>query len=315
MPADFNDRTDFENADRGFIASIEPMTISDAGGRQVWDMDGWAFLEGTCPDTRESQPLAPGPAQLSPRPLRGDRRHQPGARLRPVEHDPGGERPRRHRDRPARLPGDGGGGAGPLPSPPGGPCRDGGHLHARPHRPLRGRARRGRRRHRGAHRGARALLGARRVRERVRRDGDAAPGLLLRRGGAGQGRQGHVGHGARPGALDRRGGSDRPHARHHPHRPGGGVRRRAHRVPEHPRDRVPRGDELLLPRPPCALPGRERHPQPAQPPDPAGRAGARPARSGRGTSRRRSSSSLAMPTSPSRRITGRPGVPPTSSRT
>ena len=28
MPADFNDRTDFENADRGFIASIEPMTIS-----------------------------------------------------------------------------------------------------------------------------------------------------------------------------------------------------------------------------------------------------------------------------------------------
>ena len=51
MPADFNDRTDFENADRGFLASIEPMTISDAQGRQVWDMDGWAFLEGPCPDT------------------------------------------------------------------------------------------------------------------------------------------------------------------------------------------------------------------------------------------------------------------------
>jgi len=51
MPADFNDRTDFENADRGFIASIEPMTISDAGGRRIWDMDGWAFLEGPCPDT------------------------------------------------------------------------------------------------------------------------------------------------------------------------------------------------------------------------------------------------------------------------
>ena len=51
MPADFNDRTDFENADRGFVASIEPMTVRDAGGRQVWDMDGWAFLEGPCPDT------------------------------------------------------------------------------------------------------------------------------------------------------------------------------------------------------------------------------------------------------------------------
>ncbi len=51
MPADFNDRTDFENADRGFLASIEPMTIGDAQGRQIWDMDGWAFLEGPCPDT------------------------------------------------------------------------------------------------------------------------------------------------------------------------------------------------------------------------------------------------------------------------
>ena len=51
MPADFNDRTDFENADRGFIASIEPMAISDADGRRIWDMDGWAFLEGSCPDT------------------------------------------------------------------------------------------------------------------------------------------------------------------------------------------------------------------------------------------------------------------------
>ncbi|MGO9856119.1 MAG: alkyl/aryl-sulfatase [Acidimicrobiales bacterium] len=51
MPAYFNDRTDFENADRGFIASIEPMAISDADGRRIWDMDGWAFLEGSCPDT------------------------------------------------------------------------------------------------------------------------------------------------------------------------------------------------------------------------------------------------------------------------
>ena len=51
MPADFNDRTDFENADRGFIARIEPLTIANADGRQVWDMEGWAFLEGPCPET------------------------------------------------------------------------------------------------------------------------------------------------------------------------------------------------------------------------------------------------------------------------
>ena len=69
MRADFNDRTDFENADRGFIASIEPMTISDAEGRQVWEMDGWAFLQGTCPETANAEPVAPGAAELRPRPL------------------------------------------------------------------------------------------------------------------------------------------------------------------------------------------------------------------------------------------------------
>ena len=31
MPADFNDRTDFENSDRGFIASLDPLIVKMAG--------------------------------------------------------------------------------------------------------------------------------------------------------------------------------------------------------------------------------------------------------------------------------------------
>jgi alkyl sulfatase BDS1-like metallo-beta-lactamase superfamily hydrolase len=50
MRADFQDRADFENADRGFVASLEPMVIKGADGRVVWDMN-WAFLDADCPGT------------------------------------------------------------------------------------------------------------------------------------------------------------------------------------------------------------------------------------------------------------------------
>ena len=51
------------------------------------------------------------------------------------------------------------------------------------------------------------------------------------------------------------------------------------------------GDALLLPGPQGTLHGRERHPHPAQPPDPAGRPGPRPARMGRLPRPRRSTCS------------------------
>ncbi len=51
MPADVNDRTDFENADRGFIASIDPMVITNDDGRVVFEGDGWSFLDAGCPST------------------------------------------------------------------------------------------------------------------------------------------------------------------------------------------------------------------------------------------------------------------------
>jgi alkyl sulfatase BDS1-like metallo-beta-lactamase superfamily hydrolase len=48
---DFSDHTDFSNADRGFVGTVEPMVIETADGRAVWDMDSWGFLEGDCPPT------------------------------------------------------------------------------------------------------------------------------------------------------------------------------------------------------------------------------------------------------------------------
>ncbi|MER5306752.1 alkyl sulfatase dimerization domain-containing protein [Streptomyces sp. NPDC002773] len=47
----FEDTTDFENADRGFIGALIPGVIESADGRVVWDNDAYDFLKGECPDT------------------------------------------------------------------------------------------------------------------------------------------------------------------------------------------------------------------------------------------------------------------------
>ena len=53
MPGpDFNDRTDFEDADRGLIGALEPCVIRSASGAEVWNNDAFAsFLADECPDT------------------------------------------------------------------------------------------------------------------------------------------------------------------------------------------------------------------------------------------------------------------------
>ena len=275
--ADFGDRRDFVNADRGFIGTIEPMVIKAADGRVVWDMDSWGFLDWRLPGHGEPEPVAAGPADGQARPVRGNRRDLPGPRVRDVQHDAGRKRPRRHRHRPADLPGGRGCGARAVPPAPRRPRRHGRHLHPRPPRPLRRGARRGRGRHRRPDPRAGALPGARGVGERLRRDGDAAPQLLLRRYRPAQERDRHAGDRAGRGRVDRHSRPDRADPLHHPHRAGGGPRRRPHRLPAHPRHRVPGRDELLLPGQAGAVPGRERHPQPAQPADPARRPGPRPA--------------------------------------
>lgn len=52
MPADFSDRTDFDNANRGLIATLEPAQIRADDGRVVYDAAGFAAATtGDCPDT------------------------------------------------------------------------------------------------------------------------------------------------------------------------------------------------------------------------------------------------------------------------
>jgi alkyl sulfatase BDS1-like metallo-beta-lactamase superfamily hydrolase len=45
----FQDKTDFDNADRGFIATLSPCMIRAADGRVVWDNDAYSFLAGPAP--------------------------------------------------------------------------------------------------------------------------------------------------------------------------------------------------------------------------------------------------------------------------
>ncbi|EHI13305.1 alkyl/aryl-sulfatase [Mycolicibacterium thermoresistibile] len=45
----FDDTTDFDDADRGFIAALEPGVVTAGDGRVVWDNDAYAFLAGEPP--------------------------------------------------------------------------------------------------------------------------------------------------------------------------------------------------------------------------------------------------------------------------
>ena len=47
----FEDRTDFENAGRGLIGSLDPGVVKNASGRVVWDNDAFGFLQADCPET------------------------------------------------------------------------------------------------------------------------------------------------------------------------------------------------------------------------------------------------------------------------
>jgi len=47
----FDDRRDFDDADRGFIGRLDPGVVHAADGRVVWDNDAYAFLADDCPET------------------------------------------------------------------------------------------------------------------------------------------------------------------------------------------------------------------------------------------------------------------------
>ncbi|HUA95455.1 MAG TPA: hypothetical protein VMB82_07980 [Acidimicrobiales bacterium] len=42
----FNDRADFDDADRGLIGSLEPCVIGADDGREIGNNDPWGFLDG-----------------------------------------------------------------------------------------------------------------------------------------------------------------------------------------------------------------------------------------------------------------------------
>ncbi|MCX4681021.1 MBL fold metallo-hydrolase [Streptomyces sp. NBC_01433] len=48
---DYADRSDFEDAERGFIAALAPAVVRTDDGRVIWDGDAYAFLDEECPDT------------------------------------------------------------------------------------------------------------------------------------------------------------------------------------------------------------------------------------------------------------------------
>lgn len=51
LSLNFDDRADFENAERGFIGRLQPGTVTDASGRVVLDLEPYAFLGGDLPET------------------------------------------------------------------------------------------------------------------------------------------------------------------------------------------------------------------------------------------------------------------------
>lgn len=48
---DYADRSDFEDAERGFVAALSPAVVRTDDGRVIWDGDAYAFLDHDCPGT------------------------------------------------------------------------------------------------------------------------------------------------------------------------------------------------------------------------------------------------------------------------
>ncbi|MDJ1131164.1 alkyl/aryl-sulfatase [Streptomyces iconiensis] len=50
----FEDTTDFDDADRGFLGALAPGVVQDGDGRVVWDTEVYGFLDGPCPGTADA---------------------------------------------------------------------------------------------------------------------------------------------------------------------------------------------------------------------------------------------------------------------
>ena len=47
----FEDTTDFDDAEKGLIGSLQPCVVRAENGRVVWDNDSYVFLQAECPET------------------------------------------------------------------------------------------------------------------------------------------------------------------------------------------------------------------------------------------------------------------------
>lgn len=47
----FDDRQDFDDAERGFLGTLKDPLVKNERGEVVWDCDAYAFMAGECPDT------------------------------------------------------------------------------------------------------------------------------------------------------------------------------------------------------------------------------------------------------------------------
>ena len=307
----FHDTQDFADAERGRIGGLDPAVVTAADGRVVWDNDAYSFLEGEAPSCvnpslwRQGTLVAmhglyevvEGIYQVRGLDLsnvtfvEGERgvividpliSVETAAAALGLYREHRGDRPvtaviytHSHVDHFGGVKG-----VTTQDDVDAGRC-------------VGARARRVPRRGRG--------------RERLRGRRDVAPRRVhvRRRPPEGPGRPGR--RGARHDHQHRHGLAHPPDPRHHPHRSGGGRRRRADRLPDDPRHRGAGRDELRLPRPQGRVPGREHVAHPAQPAHPARRAGARPARLVGLPHRDDRPARPTTSRSPSPRTTGRPG--------
>lgn len=49
--SNFHNQDDFQDATKGFIATLTPMMIKDSAGNISWDMESYGFIKGDAPDT------------------------------------------------------------------------------------------------------------------------------------------------------------------------------------------------------------------------------------------------------------------------
>ncbi len=47
----YRDKIDFENAERGLVASLDTCLVKNEAGRTVWNNEDYNFIQGDCPST------------------------------------------------------------------------------------------------------------------------------------------------------------------------------------------------------------------------------------------------------------------------